>query len=70
MTDNQKILCEGQITLDELKEVLKTTKNNKSPGTDGLPMEFYKLFFNDMWPFLLRSMNEAFITGSLSITQK
>ena len=30
------------ITLDELEDVLKCCKNNKSPGLDGLPYEFYK----------------------------
>ena len=62
--------CEGLITLGEIKEVLKNTKHNKTPGSDGIPMEFYKVFLNDIWPLLIRSMNESFVTGELSITQK
>ena len=46
-------------------------KNNKTPGTDGLPCEFYKFFWNDLKVFLLKSYNEAFenIKLSISLTQ-
>ena len=70
LNGEQQGKCEGFISLIELKEVLKNTKNNKSPGPDGIPMDFYKVFFNDMGHFLLRSINEAYTMGSLSITQK
>ena len=66
----QQTKCEGLVNLNEMKEVLVNTKNNKSPGPDGIPMEFYKMFFNDINSFLIRSMNEAYRSGSLSITQK
>jgi len=63
-------ICEGPITIDEIKYVLKKSKNNKSPGTDGIPGEFYKVFLNDISPFLLRSYQEGYLKGNLSITQK
>ena len=44
-------------------------KNNKTPGTDGLPCEFYKMFWNDIKMYLLRSYNEAFQTLKLSRSQ-
>ena len=44
LTDEQKCLCEGQITYDECVKVVKSLKNNKSPGNDGLTGEFYKIF--------------------------
>ena len=44
LTDELKHTCEGMITDDELTEALKLTKNNKSPGIDGIPYEFYKIF--------------------------
>jgi hypothetical protein len=34
----------GDITLDELTAVVKSLKNNKAPGRDGLTNEFYKKF--------------------------
>ena len=36
-------MCEGKISEEECVEVIKTFKNGKSPGTDGLPIEFYKI---------------------------
>ena len=65
-----KISCEGEITESEAKIVLKNMKNNKTPGTDGFPVEFYKFFWNDISSFLINSFNEAFTKGELSITQK
>ena len=32
----------------EIKNVISTMKNNKAPGPDGLPIEFYKAFFNTL----------------------
>ena len=40
--------------------MIKNSKNNKSPGCDGLPWEFYKIFYRDISTFLLRSLNDAF----------
>ena len=63
-----KILCDGEITESEPKIVLKNMKNNKTPGTDGFPVEFYKIF--GISSFLINSFNEAFTKGELSLTQK
>ena len=43
---------------------------NKSPGTDGLPAEFYKIFWDDVKPFLINALNHGYAKGHLSITQK
>ena len=48
LTQELKNSCEGEITLDELQKALKTSTNNKSPGIDGIPYEFYKMF----WPYI------------------
>ena len=42
-SEEQKQLCEGEISLEELKAVLDSFQNNKSPGNDGIPIEFYKV---------------------------
>ena len=34
----------GPLTVAELSNVLKNMKNNKIPGLDGFPAEFYKSF--------------------------
>ena len=43
---------------------------NKTPGSDGLPAEFYKVFWNDIADLLLKSLNYAHQTGELSVTQR
>ena len=44
--------------------------SNKSPGTDGLPAEFYKVFWDYVKPFLLNILNCSYTNGHLSITQR
>lgn len=46
LSEGQKQSCEGEISLEELKSVLNSFQNNKSPGNDGLPVEFYKTCWN------------------------
>lgn len=47
------------ITENEIKEVIKNLKNNKSPGTDGYPGEFYKCLQAEITPLLQRVFNYA-----------
>jgi hypothetical protein len=61
---------EGLITMKEITSALKTMNNNKSPGIDGFSAEFFKFFFVDIGEFLLRSVNEAFARGEMSVNQK
>ena len=41
-----------------------------TPGTDGLPCEFYKVFWNDLAEILVNALNHSFETGMLSISQR
>ena len=43
---------------------------DKSPGTDGLPSEFYQFCSSDVSKPLLEALNYAFDIGQLSISQK
>ena len=44
--------------------------NQKSPGSDGITVEFYKLFWNDVKEFYINSINHSFHTGPLTDLQK
>ena len=44
--------------------------NNKTPGSDGLPTDFYKFFFKDISKNLLDSFNFSFRNGKLSADQR
>ena len=70
LTDNEKLKCEGPVTEQEAKSVIKSMKNNKSPGTDGFPVKFYKFFWSDIGKLLINSLNESFDKGHLSLTQR
>ena len=38
-------------------------ENNKSPGSDGIPAEFYKLFRQDVNIYLVNALNAAYRKG-------
>ena len=61
---------EGMITRQEATEALKGMQNDKSPGTDGMTVNFFKFFWKDIGGFVVRSINEGFKRGEMSITQK
>ena len=62
--------CEGLLTKAECLESLKSMESNKSPGSDGLPAKFYKVFWNDMHHYLLNALNCAYAKGLLAVTQR
>ena len=51
----------------EIAESIKKLPNNKSPGTDGISIEFYKLFWHEIKHFLMDSFNYSFRHNILSI---
>ena len=69
LDEQSKNECEGLLTDVECSESLKTMASNKSPGTDGLPAEFYKVFWDYVKPFLLNALKCSYTNGHLSITQ-
>ena len=44
--------------------------SDKSPGMDGLPCEFYKVFWKDLAEMLINSLNFSYKIGKLSISQR
>ena len=44
LNKNEKLFCEGLLNRKECLDALKSMKSVKSPGTDGLPSKFYKVF--------------------------
>jgi hypothetical protein len=43
--DEDKQVLDYPITIDELTKAVKELPNNKTPSSDGLPVEFYKMFW-------------------------
>ena len=70
LNHEEQMLCEGPLTTNECTEALKDMGSDKTPGTDGLPAEFYKVFLNDISALLIAALNWSFQNGSLPITQR
>ena len=62
--------CEEEITIDECGKALKKMKNGKTPGSDGLSAEFYKIFWSSIKDLVFDSFIHAYNLGELSIDQK
>jgi len=62
--------CEGPLSEKECAEAIKSMDSGKTPGSDGLPAEFYKVFWKDISSLLISALNRASESGCLSITQR
>ena len=68
LSDESKHNLEKDITIDEVKQAIRKMPNGKSPGTDGLPAEFYKLNWDiigeDLFEILIQGLNDDQLTYS------
>jgi exonuclease III len=70
LKEEDKSICEGPITLTECEHAIKAMSAHKSPGLDGLPMEFYLRFFYLIGPSYVRMMNRCFEEMAMPLSQK
>lgn len=57
------------ISIDEISKSLKLMKNNKSPGPDGIIVEFYKLFWNNVRTDIKEVFDYSFTYEQLPYSQ-
>ena len=79
ISQSEKQLCDDDILIDEVKGAINSLQPNKSPGSDGLTGEFYKVFADVLAPILLRVykqmeeeqlVSKSMSTGVLTILYK
>ena len=70
LDENDSSSCEGTLTEKESFEAVMSMQNNKSPGSDGISVEFYKTFWCHVKDLLLNSLNEGYRKGTLSDSQR
>ena len=70
ISPEQKQLCEKEISMQECNEALDKMKLNKSPGTDGITVEFYRFFWNEIRKLVFDSIKNGFKEKTLSSEQK
>lgn len=59
---------DSPLTTQELMLALQKMQNNKAPGPDGFPVEFFKAFQNQLVPLLHSVYVESLAKGSLPST--
>ena len=70
LSEEQKQSREGGITTEECSEILENFQNNKSPGNDGIPIEFYKKCWNLICEPFINCVNESFKKEEMSNSQR
>ena len=65
LLDGARDSCEGLLTAEEVRTTLEGMAHNKSPGSDGLPMEFYSTFWGILCQDLVEVLNSSLVSGSL-----
>ena len=70
LSNEEQIEMENDLTMEEIKRVIKLFSRNKMPGDDGFSVEFYEAFLDLLGGNLLDCYNEAFHENQLSISQR
>ena len=70
LSDDSKAELDKPISRSEILASLKELKFNKTPGYDGLPVEFYIVFFNDIIDMLLNCYLYSHDHGFMSSSQR
>ena len=64
--ENFKLLLEEPLSADECHKALTHMKSDKSPGSDGLPAEFYNFFWDEIGEAIVEVLNFCFNRGLLT----
>ena len=70
LSEDQKNISEGKISAEECYRLLDSFDNNKTPGNDGIPIEFYMIFWPVISDSFMDCINESFEKGEMSSSQK
>ena len=69
LTGQSKKYMDSIITKEEISNAIKKMPNNKSPGQDGIPVEFYKVYWNIVSDDLLQVIHKGLNDKQLPYTQ-
>jgi hypothetical protein len=62
-------MCEGDVLKEKCENAINKIKRNKSPGEDGLPVEFYQTFWKEISEFLV-DVYESYEMNSMPISMR
>ena len=70
LAEADRQMCDNTLNTDDITEAVRHLNKNSAPGADGLPSEFYQVFWEQLKSPLLNSYYYSLETGSLSHSQK
>ena len=70
LPEDDKNRLDSLVTLQEITKSVNELPNNKSPGSDGLPSEFYKAFWPKISKLVQNSINYGIENETLSPDQR
>jgi hypothetical protein len=70
LSDESSSTCDGPLSFSECWTAIRAMQNGKTPGSDGLPKEFYERFFHLFGADFINVVNQAYDKGSLSESQR
>ena len=68
LNNEEQALLEGEVTLVELEEALKSSNMQSTSGWDGISYGVIKKFFGILGQLLVKLSNEGFVRGELTST--
>ena len=70
ISNEHKLSCDKALSIEELDDCIFSMSKGKSPGNDGLTVEFYQFFWTDIKELLFESLKYSRIVGELSPSQR
>jgi exonuclease III len=70
LSEESKLELDTQMDISDVAKAIAALPNGKAPGSDGFPVEFYKAFWPKIKNQVYDSIQNAIVTGEMSIDQK
>ena len=70
LSSSESNVCDGKLTIEECTEAIFKMKLNRSPGSDGIPVEFYRKFWSSLKYLLVKVCNIGYDLEEMSNSQK
>ena len=70
LSEEQRTSCEGLISKEECKKAIEMFENGKTPGNDGIPIEFYKTLWDILSDQLVDVFNFSFQLEEMTTSQR
>ena len=70
LSENSALKCEGLFTKQECFGAIQKMKRNKSPGLDGISVEFYEKFWSLIGDLLVSVFNDSYEQRILPDSQR